>query len=95
MATFRVYVCQSDSCKRNGAQALWRALRHEVQAQAAGEAADLIVGGCQGRCDYGPNLIIHPGAIKYSALTPADAATVVREHLLDGKVVEELLFRGW
>ena len=43
-----------------------KTLRREVQAQGATEQADLIVGGCQGRCDFGPNLIVHPGATKYS-----------------------------
>ena len=95
MASYRVYVCQSDSCKRNGGQAVWQALRREVRAQGAEEAADLIVGGCQGRCDYGPNITIHPGATKYSGLAPDDAATIVREHLLGGRVVDDLLFRGW
>jgi (2Fe-2S) ferredoxin len=95
MATFRVYVCQGDSCKRRGAQAVWQALRREVYSQAAEEAGDLIVGGCQGRCDYGPNLIIHPGATKYSGTTPQDVPAIVREHLLGGKIVEELRFGGW
>ncbi len=95
MARYRVYVCQGDSCKRRGSQAVWQALRREVQQQAADEAADLIVGGCQGRCDFGPNLTIHPGATKYSGATPLDASTVVRQHLLEGEVVDELVYEGW
>ncbi len=95
MARYRVYVCQGDSCKRLGSQAVWHALRREVTRQAAEESADLIVGGCQGRCDFGPNLTIHPGATKYSGTAPTDAATIVRRHLLDDQVVAELLFEGW
>lgn len=95
MANYRVYVCHGDACKRLGAQAVWQALRREVQAQAAQEVADLIVAGCQGRCDYGPNLTIHPGATKYGGLSPKDAAQIVREHLLGGQVVDELVFGGW
>ncbi len=94
MASYRVYVCHGASCKRMGAQKVWQALQHEVSAQAAVEA-ELIVGGCQGRCDYGPNLTIHPGATKYSATAAEDAATIVREHLIDGKVVDDLVFTGW
>jgi len=95
MAPFRVYVCHGDSCKRGGSQKLWQALRHELQAQAAEDGTDLIVGGCQGRCDYGPNLIVHPGATKYSGVTPPDAKRIVHDHLLEGHPVEELRFRGW
>jgi (2Fe-2S) ferredoxin len=95
MATYRVYACHGESCKRDGAQAVWQALRREVQVQDAGEAANLIVGGCQGRCDHGPNLIVHPGATKYSGVTAPDAARIVSEHLLAGHPVEELRFQGW
>lgn len=55
----------------------------------------LIVGGCQGRCDFGPNLIVHPGATKYSDVKLRDVAKIVREHLLQGCPVEELRFQGW
>ena len=95
MTAYRVYVCHGDSCKRGGAQKLWHALRHEIEAQDAREAADLIVGGCQGRCDYGPNLIVHPGATKYSGLVPSDAGRIVHDHLRDGHPVEDLRFGGW
>lgn len=95
MSQYRVYVCHGDSCKRVGAQQVWRALQHEVLIQGAGEAATLIVGGCQGRCDYGPNLMIHPGATKYSGVAAEDAAGIVSRHLLGDAVVDDLVFIGW
>lgn len=95
MSNYRIYVCQGDSCKRLGARNLWRALQRELRARSAEELATLIVGGCQGRCDYGPNLTIHPGPTKYSGLAPDDAEAVVREHMLGGCIVDELVFRGW
>ena len=95
MATYRVYACHGESCKRDGAQAVWRTLQEEVRAQHAGERADLIVGGCQGRCDFGPNLIVHPGATKYSEVRVRDVARIVSEHLVQGCIVEELRFQGW
>jgi (2Fe-2S) ferredoxin len=95
MSRYRVYVCQGANCKQGGAQALWQALRRESDAQGVGEAASLIVGGCQGRCDFGPNIIVHPGATKYSGLTARDAETIVREHLIGDEIVDTLLFRGW
>jgi len=94
MATYRVYVCHNDSCKRHGASAVWQALRREVRAQGADDV-DLIVAGCLGRCDYGPNLMIHPGATKYSGVVPDDAPTIVHDHLLGGVLVDDLLFRDW
>ncbi len=95
MATYRVYVCHNTSCKQMGAQAVWQALRREVRAQTEDEVAELIVAGCQGRCDFGPNLTIHPGATKYSGTAPEDASMIVEQHLLGGDLVDELIFDGW
>ena len=95
MPGYRVYVCHNEHCKRNGAQAVWQALRRELQAQGIQETVELIVAGCQARCDFGPNLTIHPGPTKYSGVTPEDAPAIVREHLAGGAVVEDLLFRDW
>ena len=95
MSTYRVYVCHNSFCKQRGAQAVWRALRREARIQAAEEEVEFIVAGCQGRCDFGPNLTIHPGATKYSGVTPEDAPAIIGDHLLGGNVVEELVFREW
>lgn len=95
MSSYRVYVCHGASCKHGGAQQVWQALQREVQAQGANDAASLIVGGCQGRCDFGPNLTIHPGATKYSGVTDRDVPAIVREHLLRGHILDDLVFDGW
>jgi len=95
MSSYRVYVCHGASCKHGGAQRVWQALRRETQTQGAEDAASLIVGGCQGRCDFGPNLTIHPGATKYSGVAAEDVPAIVREHLLRGYIVDDLVFDGW
>ncbi len=95
MSNYRVYVCHGASCKHGGAQRVWQALRRETQTQSAEDAASLIVGGCQGRCDFGPNLTIHPGATKYSGVAAEDGSRIVREHLLRGSILEDLVFDGW
>ena len=95
MSTYRVYVCHNTFCKARGAQAVWQALRREARAQGAAEAVECIVAGCQGRCDFGPNLTIHPGATKYCGVTPEDVVRIIGEHVVAGNVVEELVFREW
>ena len=93
MSTYRIYVCHNESCKRAGGQAVWQALRRELQAHNAGDRVEMIVAGCQARCDFGPNLTVHPGATRYSGVAPADASAIVTRHILGGEPVEELVFR--
>ena len=48
---------------------------------------------CFGLCSYGPNVIIYPDGVVYSGVKPQDVAEIVRSHLLNGQVVERLLFK--
>ena len=49
--------------------------------------------GCIGDCSLGPALIVYPEGIIYQKLAPEDARTIVREHLIGGRIVEPLLHR--
>jgi NADH-quinone oxidoreductase subunit F len=95
MSNYRVYFCHNDHCKRRGAQAAWVALRQAVREHGLEESSQLIVSGCQGRCDYGPNITVHPGATKYSAVGPDDVNRIAEEHLAAGRVVDDLVYDGW
>jgi len=48
---------------------------------------------CFGLCRYGPNVIVYPEGVVYAQVAPRDVATIVREHLVGGRVVERLLLR--
>ncbi|HEU4401739.1 MAG TPA: (2Fe-2S) ferredoxin domain-containing protein [Candidatus Polarisedimenticolia bacterium] len=48
---------------------------------------------CFGLCSYGPNVIVYPDGVVYSAVKPQDVAEIVREHLTRGRVVERLLYK--
>ena len=48
---------------------------------------------CFGLCRYGPNVIVYPEGVVYAQVSPRDVATIVREHLVGGRVVERLLLR--
>lgn len=95
MGNYRVYFCHNDHCKRRGAQVAWAALRQAVRERGLEESSTLIVSGCQGRCDFGPNITIHPGATKYSEVGPEDATRIAEEHLEADQIVDDKVFRGW
>lgn len=47
-----------------------------------------------GRCDLGPIIIVYPEGIFYQKLTPENVRRVVEEHLLKGRIVEDMLYKG-
>ncbi len=91
---YRVYVCQHRECKARGAGATWRTLERALARTPAAQA-ELIVAGCQARCELGPNITVHPGATKYCGVDAAAALQIVEQHLAGGAVVTALLADPW
>ena len=47
--------------------------------------------GCLGRCDAGPNIVIYPDNVWYTYSSKEDIDKILKNHLIDSKIVEELL----
>ena len=47
---------------------------------------------CLGVCAGGPIIVVYPEGVWYSGVTPASLARIVKEHLKDGRIVEEFVF---
>lgn len=48
--------------------------------------------GCFSQCGNGPMAVVYPEGTWYAALTPADAAEIVSQHLVGGTPVERLRY---
>lgn len=47
--------------------------------------------GCLDRCEQGPCVVIYPEGVWYSPKTKEDVDTILREHVMGGKVVNSLM----
>ena len=90
-----VLICTGPRCggERNSAR-----VRHELRREFVRQRIPVTVREteclCFGLCTHGPNVIIYPDAVVYSGVKPQDVAEIVRRHLVQGQVVERLLYRG-
>jgi NADH-quinone oxidoreductase subunit F len=89
-----VLAVSAGTCGRvRGALKVADALAQEIERRRLGERALVKITGCHGFCQAEPNIVVRPGGIFYQQVGPADAAEIIEETVIAGRVVERLLHR--
>ncbi|MHB9132560.1 MAG: NADH-quinone oxidoreductase subunit NuoF [Armatimonadota bacterium] len=91
-AKFTLMVCAGASCVSSGCHGVRDALQKELAEVGLADQVNLYETGCIGTCDLGPTLIVQPGDVFYTRLTPAEIPRIVQQHLINGQVVESLCY---
>ncbi|MCD8138393.1 MAG: hypothetical protein LUE17_01200 [Planctomycetaceae bacterium] len=76
----------------SGCVAVRDALVAGLEAAGLATEARIVTTGCMGLCAVGPVLLVRPGDIFYTAMTPEKVTDVVQRHLVGGEVVEEYTY---
>ena len=89
------FVCVTGAdCPLDGpAVEIHKAMKAAVRDKGLAEAVRVNKSGCLEQCGHGPMMVVYPEGTWYSHLTMADAERVAREHLVGGRVVEDLVYR--
>lgn len=90
-------LCLGTGCRASGSEAVSTALRdallkHRLAAEI--DVVELKETGCQGFCERGPLLVIHPQGIFYQHVKPADVEEIVVETVIGGRTIDRLLYRN-
>ncbi|AKA67936.1 NADH-quinone oxidoreductase subunit NuoF [Clostridium scatologenes] len=87
-----VTVCGGTGCKSAEGDVIVSSLKAEVEKAGLSEEVTVEIAGCFGFCEKGPIVKISPDNVFYVHVTPEDASDIVNEHLLKGKILENLLY---
>ncbi len=97
----RLTLCCGNGCVASGAREVFDALTEELRRRDVPLKIDLLeekedgvklsASGCQGLCQFGPLLKVSPYGYFYAGVKPEDAADIVEETVINGRIVERLL----
>lgn len=87
-----IVVCTGSGCVSSGSLPVVEALEAEIKKAGLADKVNVIKVGCVGYCVAGPLLVIYPDHVFYQRVTEADAEKIVNDHLIQGKLVDSLLW---
>src|SRR5690606_20154394 len=90
----RILLCQGRPCHNAGAAVLWghyRAAQARLDLRRLGVMAART--SCLGPCNLAPVVQIYPEGTFYGGVDEAGLDRIAEEHLVDGRVVDDLAYR--
>jgi (2Fe-2S) ferredoxin len=91
-----VFLCTGPNCctPEVGLEA-WEALKKQIKDNGLGSGANACYRtkvGCLRICCHGPTMLVYPEGTWYSGMTAERIPLFVRQHLVEGRPVEEWIF---
>ena len=94
-STFRLHLmlCGGTGCRASGSLEVKKALITELERRGLSSEINVVETGCNGFCAKGPLMVVNPGGIIYLLIKPEDIPELIEEHLINGRVLQRLLYR--
>ncbi|WP_272507451.1 NADH-quinone oxidoreductase subunit NuoF [Clostridium aestuarii] len=87
-----ILVCGGTGCQSAESQKILENLREQIVKAGISNEVKASITGCFGFCEKGPIVKVDPDNVFYVKVKPDDVEDIVNEHLLNGKIVERLLY---
>jgi (2Fe-2S) ferredoxin len=91
-----VFLCTGPNCcTPEVGTAAWEVLKREIKEKGLASGANACYRtkvGCLRICCHGPTMVVYPEGTWYHGMTAERIPLFVRQHLVEGKPVEEWIF---
>lgn len=94
MSNYRMSLlcCGGTGCRASESAKIVENLREEIKKAGLENEVQVVITGCFGFCEKGPIVKVIPDNTFYTSVKPEDAAEIVKEHVIKGRVVPRLLY---
>ena len=89
-----VMVCGGTGCTSSNSAAVIAEFEKQLLEKGLDKEVKVVRTGCFGLCEAGPVCIVYPEGSFYSHVKVEDVARIVDEHLIKGRIVKDLLYKG-
>ena len=87
-----ILVCGGTGCKSAQSDLIKDNLENEIKKLGLEDKVYVSITGCFGFCEKGPIVKVTPDDVFYVHVTPEDAEEIINDHIVNGKVIERLLY---
>ncbi len=87
-----IMVCGGTGCIASRSNEIIDMLNEQLEKVGYQNEVQVVKTGCFGFCGQGPIVKVHPDNVFYVGVVPEDAQDIVHEHIVNGNLVERLLF---
>lgn len=87
-----VLVCGGTGCHSSQGDEIRKLLYEKVKEKGLEDKIKIVLTGCFGLCEAGPNIVVYPEGIFYSHVKLEDVDEIFEKHFVKGEVVKRLLF---
>lgn len=87
-----ILVCGGTGCLSSDSDRVVKNLQLILKARKLEDNVEIVHTGCFGFCEQGPIVKIEPDDVFYVRVGPKDAKDIIDEHIINGKMVERLLY---
>lgn len=90
--TRHIQICGGTGCKASQSDLIVKNLKDSLEKAGIAEEVSVSITGCFGFCEKGPIVKVDPDNVFYIHVKPEDAEEIVNEHIVNGNVVDRLLY---